>query len=57
MPTDGETQPLQSGRLDTTVQGGYTNFDAGFHYATPTQPAAKMFIDEIVADTAPIGCN
>lgn len=43
--------------LDTRVDGGYSNIDVGFHYATPAQPGATMFVDEIVADTAPIGCN
>ncbi len=43
--------------LDTAVQGGYTNLDVGVHYATPAQSSAKLFIDEIVADTAAIGCN
>jgi hypothetical protein len=42
---------------DTAVAGGYTNLDAGFHYATPTQSAARMFVDEIVADTSPISCD
>jgi hypothetical protein len=43
--------------IDTAVDNGYTNIDAGFHYATPSQTAATMFVDEVVADTTPIGCD
>ncbi len=53
---DGST--IVSGTsLDTRVVGGYSNIDVGFHYATPTQPGSRMFVDEIVAATAPIGCD
>jgi hypothetical protein len=47
----------QTGPANTTVAGGYTNFDVGVHYATPAQAAASLWIDEVVVDAAPIGCN
>jgi hypothetical protein len=53
---DGSTV-VSAQSIDTRVDGGYTNIDVGFHYATPTQPASEMFVDEIVADTSPIGCD
>lgn len=43
--------------IDTDVAGGYTNLDAGVHYANVGQGAAKLWIDEIVADTQPIACD
>lgn len=43
--------------IDTDVAGGYTNLDAGVHYATTDQGAATLWIDEIVADTQPIACD
>jgi hypothetical protein len=43
--------------VDTRVAGGYTNIDAGVHYATPDQTPAHMFVDEIVAKTSAIGCD
>jgi len=39
------------------VSGGYTNLDVGVHYATPAESASEMWIDDVVADTSPIGCN
>jgi hypothetical protein len=42
---------------DSTVMGGYTNMDIGVHYATPAQQGVTMWIDEVVADTSPIGCD
>lgn len=53
---DGSTV-VSASSLDTRVAGGYTNIDVGFHYATPAQPASEMFVDEVVADTSPIGCE
>jgi len=53
---DGSLVTSGSG-LDTTVAGGYTNVDVGVHYATPNQLASEMWIDDVVADTSPIGCN
>lgn len=43
--------------LDTEVAGGYTNVDIGVHYATPAQAPAEMWVDEVVVDLTPIGCN
>lgn len=48
---------VQSQAGDTTVAGGYTNLDVGLHYATPPQGPVHMWIDDVVADVAPIGCN
>lgn len=53
---DGETI-VSATSLDTRVGGGYSNIDVGFHYATPAQPGSTMFVDEVVAATAPIGCD
>lgn len=53
---DGTTLISATG-IDTQVAGGYSNLDAGVHYATPDQRASQMWIDEVVADTSPIGCN
>jgi hypothetical protein len=43
--------------IDTGVAGGYTNVDVGIHYATPAQAAAQLWIDDVVADVTPIGCD
>lgn len=48
---------LQTPAIDTDVAGGYTNIDVGVHYATDTQGPASLWIDDIVVDTNPIGCN
>jgi hypothetical protein len=53
---DGTTI-VEGGGIDTTVAGGYSNVDAGVHYATPGQAASRLWIDEVVADIAPIGCD
>jgi hypothetical protein len=51
------TQVVTHSGVDTTVAGGYTNLDVGVHYATPAQGPAEVWVDEVVADYAPIGCN
>jgi len=49
---------LVTGVTDTLVGGeGYTNLDVGVHYATPNQSPVLMWVDEVIVDTAPIGCN
>ncbi|HUS29086.1 MAG TPA: hypothetical protein VMZ53_11265 [Kofleriaceae bacterium] len=53
---DGSTA-FQTPLTDTDVAGGYTNVDVGVHYATDTQPAVSLWIDDVVVDTNPIGCN
>lgn len=53
---DGVVAASEAG-IDTQVAGGFTSLDAGIHYATPMQRAARMFVDEVVADTSPIGCD
>lgn len=53
---DGASVVSRTG-LETRVAGGYTNVDVGVHYATPTQAAAHLWIDEVVLDTAPVTCN
>lgn len=52
-----ETRVVSRTGIDTRVGGGYTNVDVGVHYATPNQSASHMWIDEVVADTKPVGCN
>jgi hypothetical protein len=42
---------------DTLAGQGYTGLDIGLHYATPAQAPVEMWIDELVVDVAPIGCN
>ena len=53
---DGTVVASMTG-IDTLVAGGYTKLDAGVHYANADQDAAKLWIDEIVADTQPIACD
>lgn len=53
---DGTVVASRTG-IDTLVAGGFTNLDAGVHYASTTQAAAKLWIDEIVADTQPVACD
>lgn len=53
---DGTVVASMTG-IDTEVAGGYTNLDAGVHYANADQGPAKLWIDEIVADTQPIACD
>lgn len=48
---------LTRNNIETRVGGGYTNVDVGVHYATPTQTASHLWIDELVLDTAPVSCN
>lgn len=48
---------MTSGLADTRVGTGYSGVDIGIHYATPDQTPVQMWIDELIADTAPIGCN
>lgn len=48
---------LGRSNINTRVAGGYTNLDVGVHYATPGQLASHFWIDEVVADTAPVACD
>jgi hypothetical protein len=48
---------IQTPLTDTDVAGGYTNVDAGIHYANEVQSPGSLWIDDIVLDTSPIGCN
>lgn len=52
---DGNT--LTTGMTNTAVAGGYTNVDVGVHYTTDTQPTVSLWVDEVVVDTSPIGCD
>lgn len=49
--------PFTSGATNTLVAGGYTQVEAGVHYASSAQTPVTMYVDEFVADTSPIGCN
>lgn len=54
---DGGT-PMSASGIDTLVgDTGYTNLDVGVHYATPGQSPVDLWIDEVILDTSPIGCN
>jgi len=53
---DGTVVAAMTG-IDTEVAGGYTNLDAGVHYANADQGAANLWVDEIVADTQPVACE
>jgi hypothetical protein len=47
---------FRSASTNTDV-GGYTNIEVGVQYANPLQDAVAMWADEVVFDTAPLGCN
>ncbi len=48
---------LTSVSTDTLPGAGYSGVDIGIHYATPNQAPVHMWIDEVIADIAPIGCD
>ena len=48
---------IQTPLIDTEVAGGYAAFDAGVHYANGSQSPVSVWMDDVVVDTAPIGCN
>lgn len=56
LAVDGVQQFATSG-IDTLPGAGYSAMDFGIHYATPNQTAIRLWIDEVIADTSPIGCN
>ena len=36
---------------------GYSAVDFGVHYATPAQGPVVLWVDDVVIDTVPVGCN
>ena len=43
--------------MDTLPAGGYERLLAGIVFSSPTQPSARVYLDEIVVDTSRIGCD
>lgn len=62
-PTNGRADltidgsPMLSIPANTTVTGGFYALVGGVHYASPLQNAARLWVDEVIADTQPIGCD
>jgi hypothetical protein len=51
------TLAVQNGSIATLPGLGYRGLSAGLLYTDPLQPAIEVYVDEVVADTAPIPCD
>ncbi len=57
LTVNGQVAAASTGPLATLPASGYRGVSAGIVYSVPDQLPVQLFVDEVVADTAPIPCN
>ena len=57
LTVNGQVAAASTGPLATLPASGYRGVSAGIVYSVPDQLPVQLFVDEVVADTAPIPCT
>jgi hypothetical protein len=54
---DGTLAATSPTTTNTLPAMGYTSIDVGIHYTDPSQGPVDLYVDDVLASTARLGCN